>query len=367
VKKLDFYIYRAVIGPALLAMAVIVFISVGNEFHEERSRLFVGATFRVTDILYLGLLFLPGLLPYVLPAATLVGSLLGYGRLAERGEITAMRAAGLSLPRLLSPALVLAGSFTALCYLVQEQVQPRAMDRANRFVVEVLPERVTIATLDPGVMHTFGDWRVYFRQRDDRSGILHDVDIVRYEDGAWVYHARWAALALDEAGAALQLNEGHLVTPDNLLLRFDEQTLRVPRRFAKSRADSEKTGLSLSQLHVRERSLAAAREAGEPVDEGLLRKIRVEIAKRWSLPFATFALAMVGAPLSVAGVGGRRGGRMREFSLALVLLVGYYVILEMLRAKELLPLATTIARLWVPNLICFALGALLIYRLGKGH
>src|SRR5438128_4085514 len=49
-------------------------------------------------------LMVPSMLPYTIPAATLFATCNVYGRLAKDNEITALRAAGVSLARILLPS-----------------------------------------------------------------------------------------------------------------------------------------------------------------------------------------------------------------------------------------------------------------------
>jgi len=52
-------------------------------------------------------LMIPSMLPYTIPAATLFATCNVYGRLAKDNEITALRAAGVSLARILLPSALL--------------------------------------------------------------------------------------------------------------------------------------------------------------------------------------------------------------------------------------------------------------------
>src|SRR5204862_3547242 len=65
-----------------------------------------GANYRT--VLELFALALPGVLPYTIPFGVLVCILIGLGRMASDGEITAMRAAGVSSRRVIGPVLLFA-------------------------------------------------------------------------------------------------------------------------------------------------------------------------------------------------------------------------------------------------------------------
>jgi lipopolysaccharide export LptBFGC system permease protein LptF len=52
---------------------------------------------------------MPPVLPLTIPFGVLVGILIGLGRMAADGEITAMRAAGVSSRRVIAPVLAVRG------------------------------------------------------------------------------------------------------------------------------------------------------------------------------------------------------------------------------------------------------------------
>src|SRR5260370_25273509 len=101
------------LGTAL-ATAIIFLQRVGTLFE-----VLVRSNPRPETVLYLFALSLPPLLPLTIPFGALVGILVGLGRMATDGEITAMRAAGVSSRRVVLPvmlfdfiAMLVAGTMT---------------------------------------------------------------------------------------------------------------------------------------------------------------------------------------------------------------------------------------------------------------
>ena len=58
---------------------------------------------------------IPYILTFTIPMSTLTATLLLFGRLSIDGEITALRACGLSLSQIVSPVLLLAVLLTLVC------------------------------------------------------------------------------------------------------------------------------------------------------------------------------------------------------------------------------------------------------------
>jgi LPS export ABC transporter permease LptF/LPS export ABC transporter permease LptG len=127
---LDRYVIRkfltvlAVVLPGLLAgaAAATAFATLGDVLARGRP---------------LGLLFAyvwhrtPGLLYFVLPPAVLAAAVMALGLLARFNEVTAMKAIGMSLYRLVAPVLAASALCCGVAYLFQENIIPAADARAQ--------------------------------------------------------------------------------------------------------------------------------------------------------------------------------------------------------------------------------------------
>lgn len=96
---IDRYIFKVVIGTALTALLMLLALETFFTFLAELEDLGVGH-YGVAEILKYVLLILPGLAYQTFPMALLLGGLLGMGMLASGNELVVMRAAGLSVSRL---------------------------------------------------------------------------------------------------------------------------------------------------------------------------------------------------------------------------------------------------------------------------
>lgn len=100
---LDLYIARTIFAGALLALSVLaaldLFFAVINEFEDVGKE-----SYTYIDALIYVALTLPRRLYELFPAAVLVGSLLSLGALASNSELVAIRAAGVSVKRIMRSA-----------------------------------------------------------------------------------------------------------------------------------------------------------------------------------------------------------------------------------------------------------------------
>lgn len=358
-----------VLFPMTLAFVIVAFLQVANELREQSGR-FIAEVLTAWDVVVIGAAFLPSLLPMILPITLFFGVLMGYGRLAEHGEITAMRAAGVSLVRLTAPAAVLGLAVTLGTLVLQDRLQPLTMAYARDFFRIELPRRATLDTLSPGVMHPLGEWRVYFRARDERTRTLREVIVVHHKEGkgASVYQAETAQAGRDESGPTLSLQRVHLVSPDGFSGNFDSQLLRLAPAVAAIEPRRSHRESSLAQLIAAEAELSRRHEDKPSFSvQKDLRETRGEIADRVSMPFAALLLGCIGAPIAAESARFRRAGRQRLLALGLVPVFLYYLSRVFLESNALQPMGTILILAWAPNIALMALAMVVFVRAARVH
>jgi lipopolysaccharide export system permease protein len=82
----------------------------------------------------------PSMLPFTIPAALLLTICVVYGRIAGDQEVTAAKAAGISVLSLLWPAFVIGGALSVLSLLLTDQAIPWAMVNIERKVVTAMED-----------------------------------------------------------------------------------------------------------------------------------------------------------------------------------------------------------------------------------
>ena len=360
--RLDQHVLREIGTPSLLALGVVSFFALGNEIRQQVEEVVAFVT--VGDIAKLSVLFFPLLVSYVVPITYLLGILMAFGRLAKQGEITAARAGGISLKRMIAPVVIVGAILSGVCLFVQDVVQPWSIKKAFAIVYSELPQRATLDALPAGIMHEYEGWRVYFEQKDSETGVLYNIDLVRPEEerGSTIFYAASAKLQYDNGNYELVLDDGHLVTEDNLRLGFSQQRLTMPGPSAVQSSQVRKAK-SLSELMESEKELQAQFEK-LPTQRGrhTLSKERNEIARRLSWPFAAVAVSLVGAPL---GVRSRSGGRSFAFAAGFSIILTYGVLQVFLQPQSLAPLLEVVLRAWIPNAMMIALGIALIWKVDR--
>lgn len=178
-KILDRYLAGAVIGGTLLTLAVLLplmgFFLLADQMDE------VGENgYRFADAVLFVALTLPRYAYQAFPIATLIGALVGLGSLASHSELVAMRAAGLSIGRIVYGALKGGALLALVAAAVGEGVAPAAEQKALQWRSEAESGQVTLKT-------EYGFWArdgsSYINILDILSGAhLRDIYIYELDD-----------------------------------------------------------------------------------------------------------------------------------------------------------------------------------------
>jgi len=132
-KKIDRYIFFRMMSITMFVMVALVFIFIVLHF-SENSEDFTdqGATFsQIFGVYYPN--YIPDIIRLIIPVAVFVACLYLTGQMAERLEITALKAAGVSLYRLLVPYLLFAFSMTATISVLDGFVIPNTNETRIAF------------------------------------------------------------------------------------------------------------------------------------------------------------------------------------------------------------------------------------------
>ena len=129
--KMDRYLARAVLAPTLLVLVLLITLDCIYLFIDEQR--YVGqGTYGMGHAIQFVMMSVPEQFLDLMPAAALIGAMIGLGELARHSEITALRAAGVSVARIASSLAVVGILLMLGTGFIGEYVAPQATAIAHQ-------------------------------------------------------------------------------------------------------------------------------------------------------------------------------------------------------------------------------------------
>jgi len=144
VKIIHKYVLREHVGPLVFALSALTSLMLLNYVAKQLGNL-VGKGLDWTVIGEFFLLSIPFTVAMTLPMAILVSVLYAFSRLAAENEITALKANGVSIARLLVPVLFGGMGMAILMIVFNDQILPRANHRLRTLQGDIARKKPTFA------------------------------------------------------------------------------------------------------------------------------------------------------------------------------------------------------------------------------
>ena len=283
----------------------------------------------------------------VLPLALMIGVLILLTVLERQLELTALKAAGVSLYRLVVPVLMLGALGVGIMWLLGESVVPRANSRSSKLLDRIKGRETTrtylatdrqwLVSRDESSFYNFlrydeGDqavMRFTMFTIDDRMRLRFHLVAPRllYRDGGWIADAGWYR-TIDDDGTD---HYRKIETP------LEVNVPEGPTYFGQEyRRPSEMT---VGELH---RYIAALRESGYQPD-----RLSVRWHQKFAYPLSAFIMVLLALPYGL-NRGGRRVTTMQSIAIALAVGIGYFVIVAAFGKMGEAGLLPPVAGAWGP-------------------
>ena len=307
---------------------------------------------------------IPFMLMFSLPMSVLAATLLVFGRLSADGELTAMKASGISMWKVAAPVILLSIVLSVLCFIISANIAPKA-NYARRTMQRELGVETPLSLLQEGTWVNFPGLRINIARK--RGLRLDDVLVFAIDEDSRQVEAKvraeYGVISTNVGPGLIQLDlyEARVDEPGKDYINMDHLVRTVDVSSLRSRKPKPKLlDLDLRQLL----DGMADVEAFEPgLDEGEYRKLHaalvVEANKRVTLALSCFAFTLLAIPL---GLKSRR--RESSIGIALSLLLAFFFYFFTILAEAMAKRPETMPELivWFPVLAMEAVGAFLIWR-----
>ena len=141
------------------------------------------------------------MIPMALPLAILLASLMTFGNLGERFELTAMKASGISLLKVMSPLIVLMVIIAISAFFFQNNVLPVAQTKMWTLLYSMRQKSPELEIPEAVFYDQIPGYNLYVEKKNRDTGTLYDImiyDVSKGFDNASIILADSGRLAMTE-------------------------------------------------------------------------------------------------------------------------------------------------------------------------
>lgn len=420
--KLAKYIILNHIVPFIFSTLILIFIFL-LQFLMKYADKIVGKGLSLWVIVKLISYNLAWIVVLVIPMSVLISTLMAFGNLSQRNEITIMKASGISVYKMLIPPILWSLIITHFLVYFNNNIYPDANHNARLLLSDISKTKPTLS-LVPGVFSKeIPNNSILVRKLDPNSNIMEDITVYNYTNPNQIsiITAKKGKVffTTDNSKLIFELEDGeiHQKTNDNneiyqkfvfknhkIAFPADEfnfkQSSTVAQRGGRemSAADLEEVADSLKIIQkqyiksfqaIFEKSLAdslfylASQYSNDEKEyqfhlklgsninvlrtqienikyyQDEINSYLVEYHKKYSIPFACIVFIIIGAPL---GIKIKKGGFGVAAGVSLLFFLIYWAFLiggEKLADRSII---APFWAMWTPNILLFIVGIIITYR-----
>lgn len=377
---LDRHIFKSVLFTCAGAVALFSFVlMLGNTIKDLLGFLLSGQL-SVSIFARLVWLLVPAVAIYALPLGMLTGVLLTLGRLSADSEITAMRAAGLSLARIARPVWILGALGATLALYVNFESMPRARVAYHQELGEAVRANPLSFIVPKTFIREFPGYVVYVGEK--QGAVMRDfwlwkldadrrvTQFVRAASGRFDYDAETNDLILTLTHAQVETREAkapETFAGAQLVGSFEKSEpvrLSLDRLFGRTSVRQKIQWMTYPELQKEQIRVAAlpVKPGEEKQHARGIMKVRLTVQEKFTIAISVLSFALIGVPL---GIKVSRRETSANLGVAVLLALGYYMLTVMVGWLDRHPEYHPDALLWMPNAIFLVLGFWLFRRMEK--
>lgn len=380
---LDRYIFKSVFFTCAAAVGLFTFIVIVPNVAKDILPHVLAGTFPTSLVIKFVFLLVPLAITFALPMGMLTGVLLTLGRLSADSEITAMRAAGISLVRITRPVLLLAVLGVAVGLYFNFESMPRTRVKYHKDFAHAMRSNPLSFIVPKTFIRDFTGYVVYVGEKKGaelRDFWLWELDkdrrvirVLRAESGTFVYDEATNSLLLTLSHAQLETRDKkkpETFTEAQLVGSAEQsEQFRLPldQFFGASTGPRMKDEwLTYSELRAARTQLAEKPLPASPPEakKAVLNRMKLELIyqDKFNTALAVLSLALIGVPL---GIKVSRRETSANFAVAVGLTLTYYLLTMAVKVLDRHPEYRPDLLLWLPNLILLGVGTWLLARIDK--
>lgn len=239
-KVLYRYILKSFIGPLALTLVIALFILLMQFLWKYIDDL-VGKGLSAYVIAKLMVLATITLIPMALPLAILLASIMTFGNLAENHELVCMKSSGLSLPRILSPLVILIFFISVSAFFFSNNLLPFVNLKMGSLLYDVRSAKPALSIRQDIFYAGIDGYSIRIGEKDQDQETIHNILIYDHsanegnnkvtlaKSGSMKMSGdkRYLVLTMKDGNRYEEMSPGTMQRPDHPFLdnHFEKQTV----------------------------------------------------------------------------------------------------------------------------------------------
>ena len=375
---IDRWLLGQIIPPMIFAISAftVISLSVGVMFDLIRKIVEFGLPlFLALKVLFFSL---PSFLVLSFPMAVLLSTLLAYGKLSSNSELLALKSLGIKTSRIIAPAIALSIFMTGLTFYFNDNLVPASNKLAEATLRSGMGSSFTEEKGKSNIMFSrYGSRIKSSNKKPTKSNtyLTHIFYASRYENNLMkkitlldfsrqdiqqILKAKTGRF--DKKNSSWIFSEGNIISisPDGQTTNVQFKKYTYP--FVEGPMDLAKVPKDANEMSLKQ-ALKAEMIYKKTGNLKEIRRIKVRIQEKFTLPFACLVFGLIGS--SLGSKSNLRSSKSQGFGLSVILILVYYVmsfISSSFGVKGLLP---PIVAAWFPVLISLGGGFYFLKRISK--
>jgi lipopolysaccharide export system permease protein len=374
ISVMDRYIFIQLLMPFLFGVGAFssIVLAIGSLF--DLVRQVAEAGLPITVALEVMALKMPLYVGYSFPMSILLAGMMTYGQFSAASEIIAFRSCGISIYRLMLPALVLSIIVTGITFFFNELLVPVANQRATTTLTSALKQDKPTFKKDNISYFEYKDVekdgkkeqvlvRLFYAERFDGKTMSGLTIIDRSQQDqhlSQILNAQSAVWNSDQKTWDFSNGTIYLIAPDasyRNIVTFEHQQLQLPKSpFELAAPDKNPDDMSIAEL------MDYAEQIRLSGDKKKILSVAVKIQSKLAFPFVCIVFGLIG---SAMGIRPQRTGKATNFGVSVLMIFGYYFVMFVCQALGQAEIVSPFFAGWLPTMIGLATGSWLVWQAAK--
>ncbi len=222
------FILKSYLGPMILTFFIVMFILL-MQFMWMHIDDLVGKGLSMSVILELIMYAAATLIPMGLPLATLLASIMTMGQLGENNELLALKAAGISLPRITRPLVMVMVVVSIGSFFVMNNLTPYSYQKMYTLLSDISKQRQEMKFADGIFFNGIPDMSIRVAKQNPETDLLTDVLIYDNSDRSMmrttVADSGYIKISKDRKYLEVKLFDGEVYEENRNYNWFNQNTL----------------------------------------------------------------------------------------------------------------------------------------------